>query len=46
MTIRLPKEAADFLEKEAKENFTSRNAEVIRCVRLAMKQKEKGEAPA
>lgn len=48
MTIRLPAEVADFLQRQARENFTSRNAEVIRSVkeRISRLDKEKGEALA
>lgn len=34
MTLRLPKWAAEFLDSIAKENFTSRNAEVVRAIKL------------
>lgn len=37
MTVRLPAAAARYLDHEAKENFTSRNAEIVRVVRAAMK---------
>lgn len=33
MQVRLPKDLADFLEKAAKANLTSRNAEIVRSVR-------------
>ena len=39
MTIRIPAEAASFLTSEAKKHFTSRNAQVVRAVREAMKAK-------
>lgn len=39
MTVRLPASAARFLDAEAKENFTSRNAEVVRAIRTSMKMK-------
>lgn len=50
MTVRLPKWAADFLDSVADENFTSRNAEIVRAIRLRA-QMEAGvrrqtEAPA
>lgn len=45
MTIRLPGEAASFLAREAKENFTSKNAQVVRAIRAAMKAKGPAEAP-
>ena len=32
-TARLPKWAADYLDQEASENFTSRNAEILRSIR-------------
>lgn len=37
MTVRLPKSAAEFLDKEARNNFTSRNAEIVRSIRERMK---------
>lgn len=36
MTVRLPVDVADYLREQAKRNFTSRNAEVIRSVRERM----------
>lgn len=36
MTLRLPKSAADFLDSVAKENYTSRNAEIVRSIRERM----------
>ncbi|WP_210482797.1 DNA-binding protein [Microvirga antarctica] len=36
MTVRLPASAAQFLDGLAKENFTSRNAEIVRSVRERM----------
>ena len=36
MTVRLPKWAADFLDKVGEENFTSRNAEIVRSVKERM----------
>lgn len=39
MTIRLPREAQDFLAAEAREQFTSKNAQVVRAIRAAMKAK-------
>lgn len=36
MTVRLPAAAARFLDAEAKENYTSRNAELVRAIRTAM----------
>lgn len=44
MTIRVPKSAADFLDREAKENYTSRNAEIVRSIRERMK-KAAGDNP-
>lgn len=44
MTLRMPRAAALFLDAEAGENFTSRNAEVIRCIRERMKMKGAAEA--
>lgn len=48
MTVRLPVDVAGFLDRQAKENFTSRNAEVIRSIkeRMIRTEKEKGDAPA
>jgi hypothetical protein len=46
MTIRLPKSAADFLDKEAKENYTSRNAEIVRSIRERMKNDGRAEFPS
>lgn len=37
MTVRLPMHVAKYLDAEARENFTSRNAEVVRAIRTAMK---------
>lgn len=37
MTVRLPVEAVRFLEEGARENFTSRNAELVRVIRAAMR---------
>lgn len=37
MTVRMPAAAAQYLDREARENFTSRNAEVVRAIRTAMK---------
>ena len=36
-TMSLPVDAVDFLDRMATENFTSRNAEVVRSVRERMK---------
>ncbi|RVJ66732.1 DNA-binding protein [Sinorhizobium medicae] len=49
MTLRLPADAAAYLEEKARENLTSRNAEVVRAVRERMKREqelEKGDATA
>lgn len=44
LTLRLPKELKDWLTARAKENFTSQNDEIIRC--LIEKQKnEKAGSP-
>jgi hypothetical protein len=37
MTLRLPKAAADYLDSVAKENYTSRNAEIVRSIRERMR---------
>jgi len=36
MTVRLSASAAAFLDEVAKENFTSRNAEIVRSIRERM----------
>lgn len=50
MTVRLPGSAAKFLDEVAKENFTSRNAEIVRSIRERMAAAARGkfgdEAPA
>ncbi len=38
MTIRLPKAAARFLDEEAREHFTSRNAEIVKSIRQRMER--------
>jgi hypothetical protein len=45
MTIRLPRSAADFLDREAKENYTSRNAEIVRSIRERMKNDDGARSP-
>lgn len=37
-TVRLPKDADRFLEAAARNEFTSKNAQVVRAVRAAMKR--------
>lgn len=44
MTVRLPREAMVFLAAEARENFTSKNAQIVQAIRLAMKAKGATEA--
>lgn len=44
MTVRLPVDAMQFLEEEAKADFTSKNAQVVRAIRAAMKAKGSAEA--
>lgn len=44
MTVRLPKEAVAFLDEEAKREFTSRNALIVRAVRAVIKEKGSAEA--
>lgn len=39
ITVRLPKEANAFLSEEAREQFTSKNAQIVRAIRAAMKAK-------
>ncbi|MAN78382.1 MAG: hypothetical protein CML24_14645 [Rhizobiales bacterium] len=46
MTLRLPREAAVFLDSIARKNFTSRNAEIVRCIREQMKTAPGGEIAA
>ncbi|WP_458391402.1 Arc family DNA-binding protein [Sinorhizobium medicae] len=36
MTVRLPVDVTEYLKDQARRNFTSRNAEVIRAVRERM----------
>lgn len=36
MTVRLPRWAADYLDKTGAENLTSRNAEIVRSVKERM----------
>lgn len=43
MTLRLPREAAVFLDKIARKNFTSRNAEIVRCIREQMETAPEGK---
>ncbi len=43
LTLRLPRELKDWLNAKAKENFTSQNDEIIRCI-MASKKNEKAEA--
>jgi len=40
-TYRLPADAADFLERSAKRNLTSANAEVVRAIRERMERETK-----
>ncbi len=42
MSVRLPIDVAEFLARMARENFTSRNAEVIRSIRERMKRLQSG----
>lgn len=39
MTVRLPADAMRFLEQEAKADFTSKNAQIVRAIRERMKAK-------
>ncbi|MFC3208199.1 hypothetical protein [Aquamicrobium soli] len=43
MTVRLPADAMRFLEQEAKADFTSKNAQIVRAIRAAMKAKGSAE---
>ena len=44
MTVRLPMDAAQFLTAEARAHFTSRNAQIVRAIRAAIKAKGPAEA--
>lgn len=44
MTVRLPADAIQFLEAQAKAAFTSRNAQIVQVIRAAMKEKGPAEA--
>lgn len=46
MTVRLPADAMRFLEREAKADFTSKNAQIVRAIRAAMKAKGPAEVAA
>lgn len=46
MTVRLPKEAEAFLAAEARDQFTSKNAQIVRAIRAAMKAKGPAEVAA
>jgi hypothetical protein len=43
MTVRLPNWAVDFLDAAGKENFTSRNAEIVRSIRERMSAATEGQ---
>jgi len=45
-TVRVPVDVAKFLDTMAEDNFTSRNAEVIRSVRERMRLQEVGDGGA
>lgn len=47
MTVRIPAEMAEFIKREAKENYTSQNAEIVRTIKDRMKaaQNEKAGSP-
>lgn len=36
ITLRMPAKFADFLDRQADENFTSRNAQIVRAIREMM----------
>lgn len=38
-TVRLPFDAKAFIEREARENASSQNSEIVRAIRAAMKAK-------
>nr|WMC97927.1 hypothetical protein RAR13_04220 [Aminobacter aminovorans] len=46
MTVRLPADAMRFLEQEARADFTSKNAQIVRAIRAAMKAKGPAEVAA
>jgi hypothetical protein len=46
MTVRLPADAMRFLEQEAKADFTSKNAQIVRAIRERMKAKGPAEVAA
>lgn len=43
MTVRLPASAVDFLDVEAKKEFTSRNAQIVRSIRERMAAATEGQ---
>lgn len=46
LKIRVPRDVKAFIEGEARENSSSQNSEIVRCIRAAMKSKsEKGGRP-
>lgn len=44
LTLRLPRELKDWLAGKAKENFTSQNDEIIRCL-MEQRKNEKAGSP-
>lgn len=44
-SVRLPPDANAFLEAEARENASSKNSEIVRAIRAAMKAKGPAGAP-
>jgi len=42
MTVRLPISAVRFLDDVRKQSFTSRNAEIVRCIRERMEREAAG----
>ncbi|MBS1166445.1 MAG: hypothetical protein H6R00_2470 [Proteobacteria bacterium] len=44
LLVRLPADVKEYLEREASENASSQNSEVVRCIRSAMKKVGTAEA--
>ena len=42
LTLRLPKELKEWLTEKAKENYTSQNDEIIRCLKEQQKNEKAG----
>jgi predicted HicB family RNase H-like nuclease len=46
MFVRLPPDMKEWLEQQAAQSYASQNAEVIRAIRMAMKQQAREAAQA